>query len=168
MRKIAFEKAKSYYLSGKSDSVRKTAKKFNVDHTTLGRLLKTGELFVGPGNHKGKYFTREEENNVLSRAFQIASSGQNLDTKIMKNLIEEEFEVIKVNFPERSEQIDYMLKNHDRFQSFREYFMKKHGVKKYFSGDDKERNFECDICFKRFRFKNSMEFHRKTVHSFLF
>ena len=39
--KNAMEQAKSYYLSGKCDSVREAARKFHCNHTTLSKLIKT-------------------------------------------------------------------------------------------------------------------------------
>ena len=165
LKKIAYEKAKSYYLSGQCDSVRKAAKLFNVDHTSLGKFLRTGELYEGRGN-KGKYFSGEDEKNIVNRALQIVKSGQNFDSTVLKNLIEEEFEVVKVNLPERSSKVDDLIKNPSRFQQFCTYFTKKYDLNRHFP--ERIGNYECEVCYKRFTFKNSMVSHRKTVHSFLF
>ena len=131
-------------------------------------MLKTGETYKGRGGSNRIYLTPEEEKNIFDRAFQIINSGQTFDRKIMKTLFEEEFEIIKVNFPDKSSMIDKLIKNPAKFQGFRERFMKKHRLKRDFPEDLRERNYECDICFKKFTFKNSMIGHRKTVHSFLF
>merc|ERR1719282_225993 len=151
LKKIAYEKAKSYYLSGQCDSIRKAAKIFNVGNVNLGRLLKTDQIYVGRGN-KGIYLSGEDAKNIVSRALQIVKSGQNFDSTVLKNLIEEEFEVVKVNLPERSSKVDDLIKNPSRFQQFCTYFTKKYDLNKHFP--EKQRNYECDVCYKRFTFKN--------------
>ena len=166
-RKLAYEKAKLYYLSGQCDSVRKAAKIFNVDNSSLSKILKAGTIFKGKGR-RSSYFTSEEEKNIVDRALQIVHSGQNFDSGVLKQLIIEEFEVIKVNFPEKSSKINSLIGNHPYFLKFTICFAKKNDLKKYFSEDTRQRNFECDICCKKFTFKNCLVKHQKSVHySFL-
>ena len=164
LKKIAYEKAKSYYLSGQCDSIRKAAKLFDVGNVNLGKLLKTDEIYVGRGN-KGIYLSGEDAKNIVNRALQIVKSGQNFDSTVLKQLIEEEFTVIKVNFPDRSSKLDDLCKNPLRFQQFCKYFTKKYDLDKHFP--ERMATYECDICYKRFKLKDSMVSHRKKLHSFL-
>ena len=165
-KKIAYEKAKSYFLSGKCDSVREAAKQFDVSHTTLSLMLKTGKCFQGKGK-KTLIFTEEEEKRIANRIIEKLGGARELTSSILREVIREELEVLKVNFPGR-EDINTLLENSSNLYSFVLIFAKRNGLKKYYPEDNKERNYECDICFKRFTFKNSMVSHRKTVHSFLY
>ena len=60
------------------------------------------------------------------------------------------------------------MSNPNRFQSFCSYFIGKHDLRKYFAEDNRERNFECNICLDRFSTSYQLKYHRKVVHRFLF
>ena len=72
--------------------------------------------------------------------------------------------VILVNFPDRETDLNRVKNN----SVFTFNFAKRHDLLKFYPEDEKERNFECDVCFKRFTYKNAMVAHKKRIHySFL-
>ena len=158
-KKIACEKALAY-LESHSVSIRAAAKKFNVCRGTLNSIVNQGRPFSGSGR-KPMVLTREEEKIIANRALDIVRNGQLLDTKTVKKLVDEEAEIIKINFPDRSlERINE--------RNFIFNFMRRHDLKKYFPEDNKVRNFECDVCYKCFTYKNALVLHQKRIHySFL-
>ena len=121
-------------------------------------MAKTGKSYSGRGC-KSKVFTEEEELIIVSRALEKVKSGHHFDLPVLWKIIQEEAEIIKINFPER---------NLEMKKSFTRTFAKRHALHKYFSEDLRERNYECDVCFKKFTFKNTLVKHQKSVHySFL-
>ena len=168
--RILIEKAKSYYLSGQSDSIRETAKKFNIPHTTLTRILKTGTLYQGRGK-KTLIFNKEEENLIVERIKEKLKGEQELTHiktyAIIKETVREEMEIIKVNFPERLD-ISSVLESSSKLNSFVHRFSNRNVLKRFFPEDKRERNFQCDVCFKTYTLKKHMVKHQQTVHySFL-
>lgn len=156
--KIALEQALEFYKNDEKVSIRKAARKFNVSHTTLNTMAKTGKSYSGRGC-KSKVFTEEEELIIVSRALEKVKSGHHFDLPVLWKIIQEEAEIIKINFPER---------NLEMKKSFTRTFAKRHALHKYFSEDLRERHYECDVCFKKFTFKNTLVKHQKSVHySFL-
>ena len=157
-RKILIEKAKSYYLSGQSDSIRETAKKFNISHSTFGRMLKSGKTYQGKGK-KTMILTDEEEKLIVDRIVEKMEGEQeftHIKTHgIIKETVKEELEIVKVNFPERDD-VSSMLENNTKFTSFVTNFTRRNGLRRFFPEDKRERNYECDVCFKKFTLKNSM------------
>jgi len=163
--KIAMEKAKTSYLSGESESLREAARKFGVNHATLDKCLKSGKSFQG--HHKAtQILTDDEEKMIVNRIIEKINGDQILTAEIVREVIREELEIIKINFPERSDRIQKMMNVY--FKSYARTFALKHRLNKYFPEDTRERNWECDICLKRFTFKNCLVKHQKAVHySFL-
>ena len=52
--------------------------------------------------------------------------------------------------------------------NFVQYFANKYELKKFVPEDNKVRDFECEVCLKKFTFKKAMIAHQKTIHySFL-
>ena len=83
----------------------------------MGKLLKSGENFKGKGK-RSNYLTSEDQKNIVDRALQIVNSREHFDSAVLKNLIKQEMEVLRVNFPERSSHVDTLMSNPNRFQSF--------------------------------------------------
>ena len=162
LKKIACEKALAYFKSDDSVSYRAAAKKFGISHSTLMGIIKHGKQFKGPGRRSSKFLTEEEEKIIVDRALEVVRNGQQLDSSIVKKLIHEEIEIIKINFPER------LLIDKQAFANFSYSFIKKHSLNKYFPEDVKVRHWRCDVCFKAFTMKNAMVHHQKKIHySFL-
>ena len=158
LKKIACEKALAYYKSDENISIRAAAKQFNVHHSTLLDLMKTGKSYTGRGK-QSKLLTLDEEKMITNRCLERVRDGQHFDLTVLRKIIDEEVEIIKVNFPDRELKLDdWFIRN----------FANRHELKKYFPEDNKVRNFECDVCFKKFVLKNALVRHQKKVHySFL-
>lgn len=158
LKKIACEKALAYYKSDENISIRAAAKQFNVHHSTLLDLMKNGKSYTGRGK-QSKVLTFDEEKMITNRAIEKVSNGQHFDLSVLRKIIDEEVEIIKINFPDRDLKLDdWFVRN----------FANRHELKRYFPEDNKIRNFECDICLKKFVLKNALVRHQKKVHySFL-
>ena len=168
-KKIKYEKAIAFFKSGKADSVHHAAVTCGVDSKTLKKLVMKGGSFRGGGTTLRR-FSKEEEKVIVQRALELSSSGGNLLTcKLLQKVILEEAEVVKINQPERTDQmtftntglkyfaINLAVRNaiYDHVESTRKDL-------------DKRRIYECEICQKTFTFQNSLVKHRKTCHSFLY
>ena len=168
-KKIKYEKAIAFFKSGQADSVHHAAVTCGVDSKTLKKLVMKGGSFRGGGTTLRR-FSKEEEKVIVQRALELSSSGGNLLTcKLLQKVILEEAEVVKINQPERTEQmtftntglkyfaINLAVRNaiYDHVESTRKDL-------------DKRRIYECEICQKTFTFQNSLVKHRKTCHSFLY
>jgi len=161
-KKIAIQKALDYFLSDESISIRAAAMKFNISDSTLGKIIKHGKSYISWGK-KSKVLTEEEEKIIVNRVLEFVRDGQQLDQQIVRNLLSQEIEMIKVNFPERS-----LIGDGEKvFVNFCYSFVKRHNLNKYFP-KDKVRHYQCDVCFKSFTFKNALVKHQKVIHySFL-
>ena len=103
--KSRFEQAEQYYLTGKTNSVRKAAKKFDVSHTTLTRIIKTGTSYHGRGE-RTTIMTPEEEKIAFDKITEkIEELKQETDAKIVKKIarevVREELESISYHSPDR-------------------------------------------------------------------
>ena len=161
LKKIACEKALAYFKSDDSVSYRAAAKKFGIAHSTLMGIIKDGKQFKGQGC-RDKYLTDEEEKFIVDRVLEVVRNDQQLDSRTVKlrklrKIIQEEIEIIRINFPERRGLND--------IRNFCYAFIRRHDLDKYYKKDG---NFQCDVCFKGFTMKNAMVLHQKNIHySFL-
>ena len=161
LKKIACEKALAYFKSDDSVSYRAAAKKFGIAHSTLMGIIKDGKQFRGQGC-RDKYLTDEEEKFIVGRVLEVVRNDQQLDSRTVKlrklrKIIQEEIEIIRINFPERRGLND--------IRNFCYAFIRRHDLDKYYKKDG---NFQCDVCFKGFTMKNAMVLHQKNIHySFL-
>ena len=130
---------------------------------TLGRLLKSGQSYQGKGR-KSTFLTEDEEKIITHRLLEMANGAQVLNLSIVKQYIEEEIEIIKIDFPDRRDFLQDLMNHSGRFQAVVFRFAEKNGLRKYFPEDTRERLFQCDVCFKKFTFKNALVKHQKTVH----
>ena len=88
---------------------------------------------------------------------------------LVKRIVTEEYEILKVNFPERKplEELQPKLKH------FIYNFASRHNLKELCDLQLKEdrdtrRNFECEICQSSFTYKNALVLHQRKKHSFLY
>ena len=160
IKKIAIKNA-IIYVKTEGVSFRAASTKYNIAYSTLSKWIRAGKDLSGRGRQG--YLREEEERHIKSRAMEIVDRGENLTHKILQEIIMEEAEVLKINFPERESELDRM-----HIKSFTFSFAMRHDLRQFYAKDEKERNFECDVCYKRFTYKNAMVLHKKTVHySFL-
>jgi len=87
LMKIALEKAKSYYLSGQSDSVRKAAKKFNVSHLTLNRkiALEKAKSYYSSGQSDSVKKAAKKFNVNYSSLYKLLKTGGMYEGKGTEN-----------------------------------------------------------------------------------
>ena len=99
-KKIRYEKALAAYKSGRVETYKQAAELFGVNHAVLRKYNAEGYSYMGQGR-EGKRFTREEEMHIKQRVLEITDGGNNFTLAILKKVILEEAEIIKVNQPER-------------------------------------------------------------------
>ena len=92
---------------------------FGVCRQSLQNCLKSGKSFTGSGRHMLK-FTKEEEGTIIARANSLTEDGQQLTKNALAKLIQEEAEVVKINFPDREETMNWIVQT--KFQRFVENF----------------------------------------------
>ena len=106
---------------------------------------------------------------IVDRALKLSEENA-LTYKILQEVILEEADVIKINQPERSEQ---MLFTRDKLHNFAHALADRNGIRNLVNVNirkDREsrRTYECEICQKSFTYENSLVKHRKVAHSFLY
>ena len=89
---------------------------------------------------------------------------------LVKRIVREEYEILKVNFPERKPPLEELQ---NKLKQYIRNFSNRHNLKDLCDVQLKEerearRNFECDICQSSFTFKNVLVSHQRKQHSFLF
>jgi len=170
-KKIKFGRAMVEVLSGKSDSTRATARKFDVPESTLRNLLKSGRTFKGQTT--SSRLTQEEEKSITKRILERTNGGQDLTLGIVQNILIEELNIIKVNEPQREEIFKLFQDAPDVEKStlynFAYAFAQRnrlHALATQKRDEDLElrRNYECDLCEKRYTWKNALTEHRRRVH----
>ena len=170
-KKIKFGKAMVEVLSGKSNSTRATARKFDVSEATLRNLLKSGRTFKGQTT--SARLTQEEEKSITKRILERTNGGQDLTLGIVQNILIEELNIIKVNEPQREEIFKLLPDAPDVEKSplynFAYAFAQRnrlHALATQKRDEDLElrRNYECDLCEKRYTWKNALTEHRRRVH----
>ena len=148
-------------FSGECSSIKQAATKFNLCSSTVTRALNNGEMYKGRGN--SKVFSEEEESYLRNRAMEMIESGQEFNKSILSRMIAEKLEILKSKHPERK-----VMSSSHYIKIYVTKFARDHGLEKYFPASQYEKIFECDICCKKFSFKNVLVKHRSRVHfSFL-
>ena len=162
-KEINVHRAVRDLIKGSCSSERKAALKWGVGRTALQKLLvyiSEGKRF-GERGGKSKVFTIDEEERVLQKALEMSNGGENLSLKILVDAFKEEFEILKVNDPEKN-----MTKR--QWIGFAYGFMGRHNLTEAFKAAIARRRenlkHECDLCGLKFSFKNCVEKHRKLVH----
>ena len=93
----------------------------------------------------------------------LSNGGKTLDSKMAKEILEQELRNIQINNPKRFNQIaDTNIST-----TFVTNFAKRNGLMKFISQEamlGSKRRFECDVCGNKFTLKNSLVAHKKTIH----
>ena len=167
--RVKYEKAIAFFKSGQADSIHHAAVKFGVDFKTIKKLVLNGGSYRGTGGVL-KRFSKEEEKVIAERALKISSSVEKgLTYKLLEKVILEEADVIKINQPERADQMNFTTSS---IQSFSQALAERNGIKDHVNSirrnQDNRRIYECEICHSSFTFQNTLIRHRKKIHSFLY
>ena len=107
MVKRRYAKAVASFRSGRVNSYRGAALKYGVADSVLRKYILSGESFRGKGPILSR-FTKEEEKIIADRALKLTSSeGKDLTYQLLIDIVLEEAEVVKINQPERSDQMEF-------------------------------------------------------------
>ena len=174
-KKIRYAKATALYKSGKVTSFRRAAKICGVNDSMLRRFVLSGEHYKGAGQCI-KRFTKEEEKRIIDKALQQSSSeGKDLTYKLLVDIALEEAEVVKIDQPERSDQLEFGegRKGRKQIHTYVSNLANRNNIRDLVNSHikkdrDQRRNYECEICYQTFTYKNCLTGHKKTCHSFLF
>ena len=112
---------------GESVSFCEAARKFNVNHSTLARMLRDRKPYEG-FSKKSKLFFPEEEQDIKRRIIEKYESGQSISTKVVRELITEKIIWIQSHQPDRClpENMASTIKN------FIRHFVDRHRLNKYY------------------------------------
>ena len=113
---------------------------------------------------------------IVERVLELASSeGKDLNYRLLIDIVLEEAEIVKTNQPERSDQMEF---GDDRsvkspIYTFVVNFAKRNNITNllntHIKKDREERRVhECEICYRTFTYQNTLEHHKRKIHSFLF
>jgi len=144
-------KAVEALAKGECKTVHKAARQYGVNKKTLGKHLQEGKNYQGPGKIL-QIFSYEEEKNLTERILAKSDGGKHLTFDIIKEVINEEKKSALAgknfvyNFAKRNN-LDQIINN--KIEADRE----------------DRRNFECEICYQKFTFKNALVKHRERAHS---
>ena len=141
-------------------------KKHNVSITTLRCH------FTGKREGKLKYLTEEEERHIKTRLLSLSNNGKDLTMELVKRIFTEEFEILKINFPERKI-LEELQQNQTKFLSLITNFSNRHHLTELCDRQQKQerderRVFECEVCHSSFTWKNTLVSHQRTQHSFMY
>ena len=166
-KKIRYERALAGLKSGRVRSCREAARMFGVCRQSLQNCLKSGKSFTGSGRHMLK-FTKEEEGTIIARANSLIEDGQQLTKDALAKLILEEAEVVKINFPDREETMNWIVQSH--FQRFVENFAIRNNINgaDFKAQREAKKMFECEVCYQSFGSVSYLIQHKKTLHEFLY
>ena len=166
-KKIRYERALAGVKSGRVRSCREAARMFGVCRQSLQNCLKSGKSFTGSGRHMLK-FTKEEEGTIIARANSLIEDGQQLTKDALAKLILEEAEVVKINFPDREETMNWIVQSH--FQRFVENFAIRNNINgaDFKAQREAKKMFECEVCYQSFGSVSYLIQHKKTLHEFLY
>ena len=131
-------------------------------------MIRTNTPYIGRGR-RSEVFTLEEEEKMVRIMLERSGEDFSLTYDIVKNVLEEEMEFIKINEPNRGtftqspETGEILMKDY-----FIRNFLQRHDLNKHLmsvkSREMKERPFECVICHKKYGFKNVLVKHYRSVH----
>ena len=170
-KKIDYEKGIAFFKSGRANSFRHAAATYGLSDKTLKKLVLSGKSYEGPGSGKLTRFSKEEEKIIANRALALSSTEENtLTFKLLRDVIQEEAEVVKINQPERSNEMTFTAKS---LYEFAYALAERNGIldlctRTMRRDRDNRRTYECEICYRSFTFKNSLVSHQKRCHSFLY
>ena len=165
-RKIRLQRAMADLKTGRLKSYMAAGKKHNVSITTLRCH------FTGKREGKLKYLTEEEERHIKTRLLSLSNNGKDLTMELVKRIFTEEFEILKINFPERKI-LEELQQNQTKFLSCITNFSNRHRLTELCDRQQKQerderRVFECEVCHSSFTWKNTLVSHQRTQHSFMY
>ena len=172
-KKIRIQRAVADLKTGRIRKIKDAALKYNVGARTLYSHIK-GK--VGKGNivigNKRKYLTREEEKHMKNRMLSLSNNGEDLTTDLVKRIFTEEFEILKINFPERRI-LEELQQSPIKFNACIFNFAKRHRLSELCDRQlkqerDERRVHECEVCHSAFTWKNALVTHQRTMHSFMY
>ena len=168
--KIRMERALADLKTGRVKSARAAAKIYGVAASTLRKLRRLNISYQGMGRKHPKYITAEEEKHIKARLLDLSNNGKDMTMDLVKRIVTEEYEILKVNFPERKPPLEELQ---NKLYQYIRNFSIRHNLKDLCDVQLKEerearRNFECEICQSSFTFKNVLVSHQRKQHSFLF
>ena len=142
-------------FSGKT--VSQAAREYGVSDTTLGRMCRTGGKYQFKGRgRRSQVFTREEEKYITKRVLELTDGGENLTPMKLKQIVDNEVSLMRVNFPDLVTPTRKML----------DAFARRNGLDLFIKAThmNKIRNYDCDLCGKSYTLKNHLAYHRKKMH----
>ena len=110
--------------------------------------------------------TPQEEREISKRILAISNGGEDLTHGLMRKILSEELEVIKVNEPHREEIFRVCPGSGEVKYDYLYNFARRNDLMKFTSPEErkKRRIHKCDLCEKSYVLKNALMYHRKQVH----
>ena len=166
-RKIRLQRAMADLKTGRLNSYSKAGQKHKIAPSTL-------RDFCVEKHRKGrlKYLTEEEERHIKTRLLCLSNNGKDLTMDLVRKIFTEEFEILKINFPERKN-LEELQQNPKLYLACIVNFSNRHRLSRLcdrqLKQDREERRiFECEICQDSFTFKNALVSHQRRAHSFMY
>ena len=157
--KINIQKAMRDLINGVCETYKQAAEKYGISSSTLHRMFLKGDTYTGRGRFS-TFFTREEEKYITKRVLEVTDGGRNYSLKILRQIVEEEVSLMKINFP------DQEIKNPTK--KMLHNFAQRNGlaaISKAKTFNKRLTNqYHCDLCGKSYSLKNSLVFHSRKVH----
>ena len=153
--KIKLQTAMEAVFSGKT--VSQAAREYGVSDSTLGRMCRTGGKYQFKGRgRRSQVFTREEEKYITKRVLELTDGGENLTPMKLKQIVDNEVSLMRVNFPDLVTPTRKML----------DAFSRRNGLDRFIKAThmSKMRNNDCDLCGNSYTSSYHLASHRKTIH----
>jgi len=150
---------------GECGTVSIAAHKYGVNRRTLSKLLVKGKNYQGKGKVP-RVFSHEEEKIMTERILAKSDGGKTLTFDIVTEVLNEEVNIKRINHPEKNIG-DTFLRN------YKYAFVRRCNLDQFIQVNIEaalkdRRIFECEICYKKFTFKNILVSHQKKCHSAFF
>ena len=167
-KRIKFQQAMGSLIRGESETYKAAAEKYGVNHATLHVLFNSGgKNYQGRGSNL-KGFTSEEERRIAARILERNNGGENLTNRILREVLYEEVLLHKVNFPDNERLKKLAMNDKESWHHFLKNFAKRNGLEGFIKATNMKKKqcnkLHCDICGSTFTYKNSLSYHRKTIH----
>jgi len=159
-KRVKLRKAVEAIASGQCKTLSSAGTKFGVNKKTLKLRLESGKQLTGPGTAL-TVFSREEEKLITERILVKSDGGKNLTMEIISDVLNDELSIMSINHPEK--------KLPESAKSFKYHFARRNNLAKLIQdkveAKRKDRRiYECEICYYKFTFKNSLVSHQKKSH----
>jgi len=166
-RKIIIEKRQKHRSAieaisrGECCTIAEAAKKYEVSRQSLSRFLRKGKNFQGRGK-VSRVFSYEEEKVMAEKILAKSDGGKNLNFEIISEVVNEELSIKRINHPEKNLSESFS-------RSYKYAFARRTNLDKLIQDKVEaalkdRRIFECEICYQKFTFKNSLVSHQKKSH----